>query len=277
MNNPKALNYYTNLQEVSVCIANDITEITNTYNLFLFVVGYIMRHGPIKVFVKPDVPKGLNVLLQKYAEMLLVLRSISQAKDTFHKLKLYLSDYCDELSIRDCSTLSDVIDILIEKLKIYIFNIETLSAVTSCDYFAKCSEMKACVEKYKQHLDDFLSKTSVKEFMGALETEITNHSVVEPVTLKLNETKIDDTLKTLKKLVYHFFGNCSKALAHSDTGEGCVRITWLIPTSLVPTLKTIMVKKCSQEYFASQGVLELVIGLRIAPNEGLGKVCEFTH
>ena len=247
----------------------DITEITKTYNLFLFVVGYIMRHGPITVFVKPDVPKGLNVLLQKYAEMLLVLRSTSQAKNTFHKLKVYLSDYCEERSIRDCSTLSDVVDILIEKLKIYIFNIETLSAVASCDYFAiECSEMKACVEKYKHHLDEFLSKESVKEFMGTLETEITNHSIVEPVTLKLNETKIDDTLKTLRKLVYHFFGNCSKALAHSDTGEGCVCITWLVPTSLVPTLKT-MAKKHSQEYLASQGVLELVIGLRIIPNEGL--------
>ena len=255
---------------------DDITEIANINNLFLFVVGYIMRHGPITVFVKPDVPKGLNILLQKYAEMLLVLRSTSQAKDTFYKLKLYLSDYCEEISIRNCSTLSDVIDILIKKLKIYIFNIETLSAVASCDYFAiECSEMKACVEKYKYHLDDFLSKASVKEFMGTLETEITNHSIVEPVTLKLNETKIDDTLKTLKKLVYHFFGNCSKALAHSDTGEGCVCITWLVPTSLVPNLKT-RAKKLSQEYLASQGVLELVIGLRIVPNEGLYKF-EFTH
>ena len=238
-------------------------------DLFLFVVGYIMRHGPITVFVKPDVPEGLNTLLQKYTEMLLVLRSTSQAKDTFHKLKLFLSDYCGEWSIRDCSTLSDIVDILIEKLKIYIFNIETLSAVASCDYFAtKCSEIKVCVETYKHHLDDFLSKASVKEFMGTLETEITNHSIVEPVTLKLNETKIDDTLKTLKRLVYHFFGNCSKALAHSDTGEGCVCITWLVPASLVPTLKT-RAKKLSQEYLTSQGVLELVIGLRIAPNEGL--------
>ena len=245
-------------------------------DLFLFIVGYIMRHGPITVFVKPDVPEGLNTLLQKYTEMLLVLRSTSQAKDTFHKLKLFLSDYCGERSIRNCSTLSDVIDILIEELKIYIFNIETLSAVASCDYFAKnCSEIKACVETYKHHLNDFLSETYVKEFKGNLETEITNHSIVEPVTLKLNETKIDDTLKTLKKLVYHFFGNCSKALAHSDTGEGCVCITWLVPTSLVPTLKT-MAKKHSQEYLASQGVLELVIGLRIAPNEGLYKF-KFTH
>ena len=245
-----------------------------TICLYVFVVGYIMRHGPIKVFVKPDVPKGLNVLLQKYAEMLSKLRKTSQAKDdTFNQLKFYLSDYCDERSIRNCSTLSDVIDILIDELKIYIFNIETLTA--SCNQFAvECSEMKVCVENYKFHLDDFLSNASVKEFMGALETEITNHNIVEPVTLKLDESKIDNTLKTLKKLVYHFFGNCSKALAHSDTGEGCVCITWLVPTSLVPTLKT-RAKKLSRENLASQGVLELVIGLRIVPNEGLYKF-EFT-
>ena len=233
-----------------------------------------MRHGPITVFVKPDVTNGLDVLLRKYADMLSKLRRTSQAKDdTFDRLKFYLSDYCDEPSIRSCSTFSDVIDILIDKLKIYIFNIETLTA--SCDHFAvECSEMKVCVEKYKHHLNDFLSKTSVKEFMGTLETEITNHSVVEPVTLKLDESKIDNTLKTLKKFVHHFFGNCSKALAHSDTSEGCVCITWLVPTSLVPTLRT-MVKKHSQD-LASQGVLELVIGLRIVPNEGLCKF-EFAH
>ena len=233
----------------------------------VFSIGYIMQHGAIKVFVKPDVPEGLNILLRKYADMLHELRSTSQAKETFHSLKVYISDYCDEPSIRNCSTLSDVIDILIDKLLIYIFNIETLTAI--CDHIAvKCSKIKVCVEKYKYHLHDFLSKTSVKEFIGTLKTEITNHSVVESVTLKLDESKIDSTLKALKKLVYHFFGNCSKALAHSNTVEGCVCITWLVPTSLIPTLKA-MAKEHFQKYLASQGVLKLVIGPQVVPNEGL--------
>ena len=243
---------------------DDTAEIIISRCFCWFYIGYIMRHGAITIFVKPDVPEGLNTLLRKYADMLHKLRSTSQAKKAFDSLKVYISDYCDEPSIRNCSTLSDVLDILIDKLIIYIFNIETLTA--SRNHFAV--EMKHCVENYKHHLDHFLSKTSVKELIGTLKTEITNHSVVESVTLKLDESKIDNTLKALKKLVYHFFGNCSKALAHSDTVEGCVCITWLVPTSLVPTLKAVAEQQF-QKYLTNQGVLQLAIGPQIVPNEGL--------
>ena len=45
-------------------------------------------------------------------------------------------------------------------------------------------------------------------------------------------------------------------------------VTWIVPASLVSTLKA-KAQQLSSEYLASRGVLELVIGLRIAPNEGL--------
>ena len=224
-----------------------------------------MRHGPIQVFVKPDVPESLLSLMVKYADMLLVLRITELSSDSLHRVKLFLSDFCDEKSLRQCVTLCDVIDVLIEQLKIYIFNIESLDV--SCKHFS--DKIKESVQKYKQDLDKFLSNTSVKEFKSALQTQILDASTVESVVLKLNETKSEDTLRNLKKLAYHFFGNSSKALVQCGLGPGCVRITWLVPVSLVPTLRA-MAERHSRDYLSKQGVLELVIGYwQIFPHQGL--------
>ena len=219
-----------------------------------------MRHGSIEVYIKPDVPSALKSLLEEYADMLMVLRLTKPRKTTLTKLVTFISDFSEESSIRECSSLSDAISILTDKLKIYIFNIDILTA--SCKHFDRPA-MKASVHKYKRHLDKFLSNTCVKEFMGCLQTEITDHSIVEPITLKLDERWTDCTLKALKTLIYHFFGNCSKALAHCDTDPGCVLITLLVPTSLVPTFKS-TAERLSLECFSSQSVLELMAGLRIA-------------
>ena len=218
-----------------------------------------MRHGSIEVYIEPDVPSALKSLLEEYADMLMVLRLTKPRKTTLTKLVTFLSDFSNESSIQECSSLSDAINILTEKVMIYLFNIDILSA--SCKHFDRPA-MKASVRKYKRHLDKFFSNTYVKEFMDCLQTKIIDHSIVEPITLKLDESRIDCTLKALKTLIYHFFGNCSKALAHCDTSSGCISITMLVPASLVPTFKW-MAEQLSLEYFASQGGLELVVGLRI--------------
>ena len=214
-----------------------------------------MRHGPIQVHVKPDVPEGLLSLMEKYADMLLVLRTTKLSPGSLRRVKLFLSDFCDEKSLRQCVTLCDVIDVLIEQLKIYIFNIESLDF--SCKHFN--AKIKESVQKYKQDLNKFFSNTSVKEFKNALQTQILDASKVESVVLKLYEIKSEDTLRNLKKLAYHFFGISSKALVQCEVGPGCVRITWLVPVSLVPTLRA-MAEQHSQNHLIKQGVLELVIG-----------------
>ena len=127
--------------------------------------------------------------------------------------------------------------------------------------------MTGSLQQYRQQLDDFLSNTSVKEFKGTLKTKIDDSSKVETVTIILNENRIENTLEALRKLIYHFFGIHYKVLIHCGTEEGCVRITWIVPMSLVPTLRE-KADQLSPQYLASKGVLELVIGLRIAPNEG---------
>ena len=221
-----------------------------------------MSHGPIQVSVKPDVPERVVFLMKKYAEMLQVLRNAKLSKTKLATLKTFLSDYCEEYSIRECSTVNSIVDLLIEQLKIYIFNIDTLNA--SCEYFSSL-KVNHSVEQYKQHLDEFLSSTSIKEFKETLQTQIVNPESVERITLKLDEGRGSDTLKKLRQLVFHFFGNISKTFIHCETFAGCVCVTWLVPISLVPTLRT-MAQQLSHEYLASHGVLELVIGLRIAPS-----------
>ena len=232
----------------------------------------MMQHGPVTVTVNPDVPKSLLFLMKEYAEMLAVLRMTKLSTKKFTKLTYFLAGYC-QASIRKCSTLNDVIDFLQKRLKIWIFNIDTLIAIKK-----KFNSHKATssIEKYRQYLKEFLSSTSVIEFKDALEVQINDPGhAFESIILKLNESRTKDTLKILKQLVYKIFGIGSKALILIKIGKGCVCITWLVPTSLTSTMRAIAAQR-SEKYLANLGVLELVIGLRVVPNEGLLHLCVYT-
>lgn len=230
-------------------------------------LGIIICHGSIKVKVEPDVPERLFALMGEYAVLTTVLRSIELSEENFKLLKLFLSGICREKSIRTCSTMCDVVDILEENLKIHMFNIDTLHAY--CKHFT-ISTVNTCVEHYKEQLKTFLSNTSVLGFKSSLLTKVPDVSYLESVTLKLKDSVVvnEDTLESLKHLAYYCFGNSSKALILCKISQGCVCVTWLAPTSLVSTLKA-AVQQHSQKYLSSIGVLEVVIGLRIVPNEGL--------
>ena len=226
-----------------------------------------MRHGPTQIKVECDCPKDLPSLLKEYAEMLLVLRKTKLRKGKLQEIKLYLSDYCEERSIRDCSNLNEVVDLLINESRIHIFNIETLNE--NRKRFSS-KRVEKHIEQYKCLLDDFFSSTSLNDFMHVFETQVheDDYSNLESITLKLNKLKSNETLKALKKLVYLLFGVSSKAMVYCVTRPGCICVTWVVPVSLVPTLRA-KARQHSHVYLASLGVLELVIGLRIAPNEGM--------
>ena len=227
-------------------------------------MSFVGSHGPIKVVVEPDIPKKLLALMEEYSDMLVVLQTAILSELDLERLKLFLSGYCDESSLEDCPSPKEIVKQLIAKLRIFIFNIDTLTAC--CKYFRN-DEVSQSMQQYKEHLNMFLSTTSVKEFQSSLQT-VTCHDDMDKITLKLNETASNDTLKNLEKLVYHFFGNISKALILYEIRKGCVCVTWIVPASLVSTLKA-KAQQLSSEYLASRGVLELVIGLRIVPNEGV--------
>ena len=223
-----------------------------------------MKHGPIKVIVKPEIPKELLELMEKYSDMLVELQMAILSEPDLKRLRLFLSSYCDESSLKSCSSSEELVTQLEAKSRIYIFNIDTLTAC--CKHFRN-DEVSRSVHQYKERLKTFLSTTSVKEFQSSLQTEVTGHDDTEEITLKLDETASKDTILSLKKLVYHFFGNISKALILHRIRDGCVCVSWIVPASLASTFRT-KAQQLSPEYLASKGVLELVIGVRIAPNEG---------
>ena len=237
--------------------------------MHVVALGVMMQHGPITVIVNPDVLRSLLSLMEEYADMLLVLRMTKLSAKKLTKLTFFLKDYfssdrASSPSICDCSTLNDVIDFLQNGLKIWLFNVDTLNAIKKK---INNSEVTSSIEQYRQHLKEFLSSTSVKKFKDALEVHINDPShTFESIILKLDEVRTNDTLQNLKKLVYDIFGVSSRAFIHIRTGIGCVCITWLVPTSLVSTIRA-MAEQRSEEYLANLGVLELVIGLRVAPNE----------
>ena len=234
-----------------------------------------MQQGPVKVIVSPDAPKSLLSLMKEYAEMLVVLKMIKLPKEKFTELTFFLSGYCqlDEDLICICSSLSSVIRILKRKLKIWIFNIDTLVAIKEKFNSSKAT---SSIEQYRQHLKEFRSSTSVREFEDALKVHINDPShAFESIILKLDEVRTNDTLQHLEKLVYDIFGVRGRAFILIRTGMGCVCVAWLVPTSLVSTMRSIAEQR-SEKYLTNLGVLELVIGLRVVPNEGLLHLCAYT-
>ena len=231
-----------------------------------------MQHGPIEVHVKRRVCKGLLPLMQKYTDMIVILKRVKLSDKKFANLKSFLSEYCDDESFEECSSPKVVVEQLKEKLKIYIFDISTLTAC--CKYFGGwMSEARRSIEQYKKSVNRFLSNTPVKELTECFWAKVSRPQDVIPqdvelITLKLDVNVSKDSLKNLKKLMFHLFGVTSKAAILHKVRKGCVCVTWVVSTSLVPILKE-KAEQLSPEYLASKGVLELVIGLRIVPNEGL--------
>ena len=229
-------------------------------------IGLIMEQDPIKVIVSPDAPKSLLSLMEEYAEMLVVLKVTKIPEGKFIELMVFLSSYC-QASICHCSTLNKVIEFLQENMKIWIFNIDTLIAIKKK---FNSNKVASSIERYRKYLKKFCTSTSVNEFQDVLEVQINNTSHdFDSIILKLDKVRrTKDTLQSLKKLAYRIFGICSKALIYIRTGIGCVCVTWLVPTSLVSTMRAIAEQQ-SEDYLTNLGVLELIIGLRIVPNEGL--------
>ena len=201
--------------------------------------------------------------------MVLIGTKLSRKK--LNILKTYLSDFCDDVSFRSCLSLKCVVELLKLESKMSIFNIEPLVATCCKSCSQPLFKTKACraVQEYGTQLVEFMSGISLKNFRCSLREQIKDVKGIAEVTLKLNDTVGCYTAADIiKKLPYQLFRVTSKALVLCEVRPGCVCVTWCVPTSLVPTLRE-KAEQLSPQYLASKGVLELVIGLRIAPNEGL--------
>ena len=235
-------------------------------SLHLFA-GCTLSHGPVvaHVVVNHTISGELISLMKDYISMVSTLRKAELLDDMLMNVKIFLDNYCRDRSILDCSSFSAVVDLLIDKLYIYVFNIDTL---TACSKYFEANELTLFVQQYDQRLRTFLSSTSVTDFKDSLQSQVKRRGNLERITMKLDKAKSNATLTTLKELTLHCFGDSSKLLSLVKICTGCVCVTWLAPTLLVPTLR-MEVERLSHEDLADRGVREIVIGLRVAPSEGL--------
>ena len=231
-----------------------------------------MEHCSVEMFVEPCIIEDLRSLMKDYSHMLTLLKTAEMSTTNFGCLKKFLSTYCDDMSLKEYSCL----DCLIEQLEIesiiYLFNIDTLIVCCTPNQrgtFQPYFESKVCgtVLEYREQIKVFLDSKPINEFRCSLRDIKEKHDNVE-VTLKLKEPTSKVTAKRLLKIPCQIFGITGKRFHLREVRPGCVCVTWCVPTSLVPTLRE-KAEQLSPEYLASKGVLELVIGLRIAPNEGL--------
>ena len=243
---------------------NLIQSIDNEWNFKCFSVGYSLSHGPIQLLVSADVPHDLLQLMKGYGNMLLVIRNAELSSKTFQNLIYFSADVCDDDHLLDCSS----VPAFVRHFKRYIslFNIKILMVIY--EKF-KSSTVEESVQKYKQQLDAFLSSTSIKQLKDAFQCQTSLPRDVESITLKLEETKSEYTLATLKKLAYHLFGITSKTMILFGVGQGCVAIRWLAPMAVVPILRK-KAEQHSPEILSRLGVLELVIGLKVTSPEYQG-------
>ena len=229
--------------------------------MIFICVGCVIQHG---LFVEDGV--SLFSLMDEYVVLLLVIRSIPLSHDALTKVTYFLSDLVEESCISECSSLSAVIDFLQEKMKIFIFNVDALSA--SSKHFGN-SRVTQLIQQYRQRVNIFLKKTQIKQLWKRSHCrQIADFEYFETITVKLSERIADEgTLKALNRLTYKLFGVSSKAMILCQINE-CEGITWLAPTSLVATLRTAAINLSINE-LARLGVLEIMIGLRIPPVEGM--------
>ena len=231
-----------------------------------------MEHCSIEMSVKPCIVEDLRSLMREYSFMLMLLKTAEMSTTKFCRLKYYLSTYCDDMSFKDYSCLDCVIEQLELKSIIYLFNIDTLIVCCTPNKrgtFQPFFESEICdtVLEYREQIKVFLNSKPINEFHCSLRDVMEKYDNVE-VTLKLKDPTSKDTAKRLLMIPCQIFGITGKRFRLREVRTGCVCVTWCVPTSLVPILRE-KAEQLSPEYLASKGVLELVIGLRIAPNEGL--------
>ena len=219
--------------------------------------------------MEADLVKKLCFLNEKYAYMLMVLQGTELSDKQLNNLKRFLSGFCDDISFKRCDSLECVVEQLQITSKISLFNIEPLTACCRCNrppLFV--TEVRRAILNYKLQFKKFWSGISLKDFRCSLKERIHGFKGMAEVTLKLDDTAVNYTAaEIIKKLPYDLFGVSSKAMVLCEVRQGCVCAKWSVPMSLVPILSE-KTEQLSPEYLASKGVLELVIGLRIVPNEG---------
>ena len=210
----------------------------------------------VEIRMAADLERKLSLLNEKYAYMLMVLQRSELSEKELSNLRFFLSTFCNDMSLKRCDSLECLVELLQLTSKISLFNIEPLAACCKCQLLV--AEVRRVILNYKMHYKRFWLGASLRNFRCSLKERIDEFEGMAEVSLKLNNIAASNTAaEIIEKLPYELFGVSSKAMVLCKVQKGCVCITWVIPMSLIPTLKE--KAQLSPEYLASKGVLKLVI------------------
>ena len=135
----------------------------------------------------------------------------------------------------------------------------------------KSANLHLLLDQYKEKLDQFQEKTSIKEFEQAVRgSQQATHTLPIEIRLVLSGRWPERTLKDLKGLVYDIFKVSAKTFVDILMRPGSIIVQWSAPLSVLPEL--LAKAKQATKLLIESDVQELTIG-----DECIFKVAVYTH
>ena len=134
--------------------------------------------------------------------MLAELTKIKELEKNFFQLKEYFSNFFDDGSFMDCSTLKEFVVILREREIISIFEIDDLLHVCKNLWI---HDVEHLLQEYKQSVEHVFAHVETYAFKKVLQDKLTDH--VGAIILRRHEITNDATLmRAMKNFTYYCLG-----------------------------------------------------------------------
>ena len=120
--------------------------------------------------------------------------------------------------------------------------------------------LKVLVDQYEQQCQHFMASTTVSQFKKLFPASATPYKLSAGktfITLKIKKQWDSDTLDDLADLV-NLFGDSGNHLHLSRVEQGCIAVTWFVPTIDVKNLKEAIFN--AAESFQAKKVLQVFVG-----------------
>ncbi|XP_019909282.2 apolipoprotein B-100 isoform X2 [Esox lucius] len=157
-----------------------------------------------KIIVKYDVDKKLEVLLEKFVELIKQFKIKETIQVLVNNLKAVdipgkvMQILAEAIKILKTTEISEVID----KLNLYLNSF--VHKLKSFDYNAFVDEVNRCIAEYTTHVNKLIKALEIPEKLEAFR-EFVNFVITSAVNFidNLRDIRIVDMVKTLRNIVYH--------------------------------------------------------------------------
>ena len=216
-----------------------------------------------KIEVIPDEPiaKNLATLYNEFVDLVASLKSTLRKAVNNGTLEVIdLTDYISEyLRVKECTNARDISELFQYLWPYYSYlDCEVLEAIINSKRFKLDKQLQEDMSNYKQHLEEFKALTTLIEFKKAVEKALIPNPEVTmstcEVVIKLKQEWGYKTLENFKTLINHMF---HQRMTHIHVEEGSIRVTLLVPQSVVECILEIA---CLKKEFASViGIFKLTV------------------